>query len=713
MTQPPVGQPSDSRYTDALNTLERFSKSANIAFDSVLALRTLGEAANSIPGDDWLAWSRRLVEVGETLNLRIRSVEATFDEAMKFVRNGTPVATCIEHEDGLVWITATASNGRKVKVITSDDERDRWVTASSLRRQLGLVSSTSEARWSIGQPALSCSADIDNAPEKPIPPMRRLFRLMLPERGDLWVVVVFSLVAGLLALASPVAVEALVNSVQFGQVFQPVLVLSILLFVFLAFGAAMKLMITLIVEILQRRLFVRVIEDLAYRLPRIRQSALDDKNGPEMVNRFFDVVTVQKAVSSLLLDGIALVLQTLIGMVVLAFYHPFLLGFDVVLLVVIAFIVFGLGYGAVKTAVKESKAKYAVAEWLEELAKNPSTFKMNSGTQFALDRADLLAVSWLEARRKHFMILIRQIGFSLGLQAVAATVLLGLGGYLVIIRELTLGQLVAAELIVMVIVGSFAKIGKHMETFYDLLASTDKLGQLFDLPVETHNRLYHLREPGPAAISVENVSYSYFGRSAVKGLSVELKPGEIVGLRGLAGSGKTTLIDLITGIRQPSSGRVMLDGIDIRELRPDSLREHLAVAGAPGIFHGTLEENIHLNRTSIRSSDVRDALEFVGLLEEVSQLPNAMTTQLQSGGAPLTSGQAARLGIARAIVARPRLLVIDGAFDSLADATVQDIMQRLAAEDCWTVLIASNRDEVLEACERQISLSPPVASAAG
>ena len=238
-------------------------------------------------------------------------------------------------------------------------------------------------------------------------------------------ILVFSLVVGVLTLASPIAVEALVNTVAFGQYLQPVIVLALILFTFLAFAAAIRGLIVYVVEIIQRRLFVRVVEDLAYRLPRVQQQALDREYGPELVNRFFDVVTVQKVVATLLLDGIAIVLQTAIGMAVLAFYHPFLLGFNLVLLFSIGFVVFGLGQGAVTTAVRESVSKYAVGAWLQELTRSPTAFKLHGGSQFALDRADQLAIDWLIARRAHFRILMRQILFALGLQAVAATALWG------------------------------------------------------------------------------------------------------------------------------------------------------------------------------------------------------------------------------------------------------------------------------------------------
>ncbi len=585
-----------------------------------------------------------------------------------------------------------------------------WMSVRRLRKALGLESLGSPARWIIGQAALGCQppshSATDSSDGKPLPPLMRLWGLVRPEKQDLWVVMIFSLVVGVLALATPIAVEALVNTVAFGRYLQPVVILALILSTFLAFAAAMRGLITYVVEIFQRRLFVRVVEDLAYRLPRVQQDQFDQKYGPEAVNRFFDIATVQKTAAALLLDGVAILLQTMIGMAVLAFYHPFLLGFDVVLLAMIVFIIFGLGRGAVTTAIKESKAKYAIAAWMQELARHPTAFKLNAGYQFALDRADQLAVNWLENRRAHFSVVIRQILFALVLQVIAASALLGLGGWLVILGELTLGQLVAAELIVMMIVGSFAKLGKHMESFYDLLASVHKLGQLFDLQVEAHDKLFHLQEGEPARVEVRSVSYKFKGTGGLAGCDLELLPGESVALTGAAGSGKTTLIDLLSGLRSPSSGHIEMDGIDLRELRPDSLREHLAVARSIEIFQGTVDENVHLNRPNVRASDVRDALKTVGLLDAVLNLPDGLNTVLQTNGAPLTHSQAIRLMLARAIVGRPRLLLIDGTLDSLPDNVITRVLPRLIADETpWTLLVATGKRAIMAVCDRVVDLS--------
>jgi ABC-type bacteriocin/lantibiotic exporter with double-glycine peptidase domain len=698
---------------DALAILEEFSTAAQLRFDRTMAARGLGEAERVIPGNDLEACSRRLVEVGESIDLRVQSLFCSLDEALAFVRQGMPIAAGIERPDGAVrWLLVGEVRGRRVRVKDLEAGSDRWMSRRGLLRRFGARVSNEPRLWVIGQSALACKAVSDSGHSDgsahPVSPARRLSRLILPEKKDLWVILVFSIIDGVLLLATPIAVEALVNTVAFGRYLQPIIILAILLFTFLAFAAALRGLLFYVVEILQRRLFVRLVADLAYRLPRTRGNAFDNAYGPELANRFFEIATVQKITSTLLLDAVSIVLQTFLGMALLAFYHPFLLGFDIVLLALILFITFGLGRGAVKTAVKESKAKYEVGAWLEELVRHPTAFRLPSGHQFALDRSDRLTIDYLDARKKHFRIVLRQLLFALGLQALAATTLLGLGGWLVILGQLTLGQLVAAELIVTIIVGSFAKMGKHLESFYDLLASVDKLGHLFDLPTERHDKLFHLRDDTAAEVAVRQVSYGYNtrnGHEVLHDVSFEIKPGERLALTGPSGAGKSTLVDLLSGVRQPASGHVELDGIDLRELRGDSLREHVSVGRSIEIFNGTIDENVHLNRPQTSAQDVREALAAVGLVDEVLKLPEGLNTVLQSDGTPLSTTQALRLMLARAIVDHPRLLLIDGTLDSLPDDTLRALLANLFGQERHrTTLIATGRQAVIDHCDRVVTL---------
>ena len=657
--------------------------------------RALEEAAAAWPVGSEDRWWKWLVEAAKSLGLKCKIVDCTFDQLAEMAREGARIVTRVGEERR--WKAIARTRGRRFQVLRPLRDQNRiWVNSRRLRGLLESQDRDGVTRCLVLEPSLAGTRQptVDSHQRTPLD---RLLALLRPEAGDLWIILVFALITGVLALATPLAVETLVNTVAFGRLLQPVVILALMLLAFLTFSAALRALQTYVVEIIQRRLFARVAADLSYRLPRTELEALDGKSGRELVNRFFDVVTVQKVSAQLLLDGVSLVLGALIGMSVLAFYHPWLLGFDVVLLALIAFVILVLGRGAISTSIKESKSKYQIAAWLEDVVGCPTTFRYNGAAEFVMDRADRLTYEYLSARKKHFRVLMRQVVFALGLQAVASTVLLGLGGWLVITGQLTLGQLVAAELIVTVIVGSFAKLGKHMESFYDLLAAVDKLGVLFDLPLERQDGMLTLSDDRPADVRFSGVSYSAsHGHAGVKNVTIDVPGGERLILAGASGNGASQMLDLLYGSRTPTAGHISINGIDPRDLRPDALRKYVALARDVEVFSGTVAENVHLERPDVSTNDVRDSLEAVGLLEVVLQLPEGLDTPLVEGGFPLTADQSRKLMLARAVVGRPRLLLVDGLLDALPDDDVEALTETLfESQQPWTLVVVTGRETVV------------------
>ena len=546
-----------------------------------------------------------------------------------------------------------------------------------------------------------------------VSPFRRLVSILRPEAVDIVVVALFSLVVGILSLATPIMVEALVNTVAFGRYLQPLFILSIMLFTFLGFAAVLKGLQTYIAEMMQQRIFVRIVSLLAERLPRVNREAFAGGHGPELLNRFFEVITVQKSAAYLVLDGIAIVITAFIGMLVLAFYHPFLLGFDLVLIAAVLIAVFALGRGAVGSAIDESYKKYAVASWLQQLALYPTTFKMAGGLPQSLNKADELAVAYVEARRAHFRVLFRQVAFTLGLQAVAAACLLGIGGFLVINGQLTLGQLVASELIVVVVVGSFAKLGKHMESYYDLLAACDKLGHLLDLPTERSSGIAPPRQPCGAKVQFHGVQLALGGNRRTPEIAMLVEPGERVALTGPAGSGKSSLLELLYAHQEPAHGYVEYDSLDLRSLSPSRLREQVALVNGIEILEGTIAENVHLQRQHVDHQKLRAVLEAVGLWEEIMAMDDGLETRLALGGGILSNSQAIRLMLARAIAGQPRLILVDSILDQLSEPHLRLAFDALSPSDrSSTVILVTSRDTLLESCDRTIPIlaAPGIAS---
>jgi putative ABC transport system ATP-binding protein len=551
-------------------------------------------------------------------------------------------------------------------------------------------------------------------------PWDRFWALMQPERSDLWVVVVYAVLVGLLSLAVPVAVQALVNTVAFGVLRQPVLVLTTLVLMGLVFAGIFRAAQVHVVEVLQRRIFVRAAVDTASRLAQSQVSAFDGRSGPELVNRFFDVLTLQKSAATLLLDGLGIALQVIIGALLMAFYHPILLAFDVVLMGVLAFNILVLGRGGVDTSKAESQAKYEVVAWLEQLAGHNAAFHCAGGRAFASLRVQYLCAEYIRARRSHFRIVMRQTVAMLTLHAVASAALLGVGAFLVMERQLTLGQLVAAELIVSAMLAGISKLGKYLETFYDLVTAADKLGYLIDLPLERVGG----EEPkgsGPMAFECRGVSFSYEpphdphhddhhrahqAHTILHGLSLRGEPGQSVGVWGEQCSGKSTLVELLLGYRSPSEGLIFFDGVDQRELRLDGLRSHVALVRGVELFDGTITENVRAGRSYLGPEEIRRAIEFVGLLPVVQTLPEGMRQRILPQGGPLSDSQALLLSLARAVAGSPRMLVLDGTLDGLSLDQQDTLLRRLADPSMpWTLLLLTRHRHLAVRCRHSFLLT--------
>lgn len=540
-------------------------------------------------------------------------------------------------------------------------------------------------------------------------PMQRLRHLLAVERGDLWVVVGYSAAIGLLALVTPVAVQVLVNQISFAVLLQPVVIMTAFVLVGWGLSGLLRVLQIAVVELLQQRLFVRAAADLAVRLPAVQISAWTRGHGPELVNRFLDIVTVQKSAAGLLLDALGIVLQSVMGLLVLAFYHPLLLAFDVALIACILLVVWGLGRHGTSTSIAESRAKYAVVDWLWEVARNPLLFK--SETHRVIFRADALLGSYVAARRRHFRVVLRQIGGALALQALGSAALLGLGGALVIAGQLTVGQLVAAEIIVSGVLAGIAKLGKHLESYYDLMAALDKLGHLEDLPLERGGGVPASSGGCPgAALRLHEVQAGHEAeRPVLQGISLTVQPGDKVAIVGSRGSGKSLLCELLLGLHAPASGLIEFDGQELRSLSLESLRSQVMLLRCSELITGTIVENLVGGRTDRTPGELRTALQAVDLWDELCARPGGLDSPLESEARTLSAGQKRRLAVARVLLHRPRLLLID---DGPA-FSAEELVPLCAPSSPWTVLLFTHSgDPALALCQELYLLAGGTLAAA-
>lgn len=607
--------------------------------------------------------------------------------------------------EGLAVLSA-ARGGARVVELGSEIGPSTWSRAG-LRDWLGLSDDRATVTWVVAEATASLGGMRTADGAARMEPYHRLRALLGNERRTLWIALVYSVVIGLLSLVAPVAVQSLVNTIAFGSSRQPLLVLTLFVLVALSFSTVMNAGRAFVIEVMQRSIFARVASDVTWRLVRVRADAFDRFHGPELVNRFFDTVTVQKSAALLLIDGLSIVMQTTIGLLLLALYHPWLLAFDILLVAAMLGIVFGLGRGAVHSSIKESKAKYALEAWLEQIAAHLVTFKSAGGATLAFERSHDLLEDYLTYRAAHFRILIRQIVGAFALQAIASAALLGIGGWLVINRQLTLGQLVASELVVTLMLSAFAKFGKQLEVFYDLSAAIDKLGDLVDLPLEDAGGTATLPTGGPVAVQLRDATLHFSG-AAPPALTIDrldIPAGHRLGITGSHGAGKSTLADVLFGLRHLSRGVVLIDERDTREIALDEWRSAVALVRHVELFPGTVAHNIRLG-SDVSEERIIEALRVVGLLAELRALPNGLETVLQPHGRPLSHRQACRLMLARAMVHEPRLLIVDGLLDQLDRGNERDqVIDALFADAApWTLLCVTEQADLLARCSRVVRL---------
>ena len=536
-------------------------------------------------------------------------------------------------------------------------------------------------------------------------PVQRVLKLVTFEKQDILLLFYLTLVYGVLGIATPVAVQTMVNIVTMGGVLQPLYVVGLILFCLLALSGAIYAIESFIVELIQRRVFVRHSLLIAQNTQQIHISVYDQHNPVELVNRYFDIQTVQKSVATLLTVGLTALLQGLIGSLVLLFYSLYFGILVILMLMVLWAVVFLLGKQAEITALKESKAKYDMAAWLENIARNKWLSKFYGAKQRTTANTEVLAQNYLGARVKHFRVLMMQLIGAVGMYAVIGTGMLILGGTLVIKGQINLGQFVAAELIIFGVLSAFVRFVTKLEYFYDLLAAVDKLGVLETLPVESSGT-HQPHDDGYAPLKVVDLSFSHPSQPPlIKRLSFELQRGQSLAILGELGSGKSTLLELITGLRQPEQGYVSYRGIDVRQLNLDHLRDQIGIANKVEWQHGSILENLRLNRADITLDAMTEVLQVLGLWDDISKLPQGIDTTLTDYGAPMTYTQLQRLMLARAIIGRPHLLVIDGLLDSLGQHELHQVLtllQRQQAE--WMLIVTTRFQHIAQQFQQVIAL---------
>ena len=503
-----------------------------------------------------------------------------------------------------------------------------------------------------------------SAEGSPRGPVSRLLRVADIQRSEWTVIFVYAAALGVLSLAVPMAVQAIVNYAVMGGIVQPVVAISVLLTAALAGTVLLRALQTQVVEMLQRRMFRRVVMMLCDHLPRIRLRTWRERGASETYNRYFDLFTVQKATVSLLVDALDAFVVAVVGIIVLAFYHPALLAFDLLLILSLTVFLWLTGRGAIATSIGESKAKYRVAEWFQAHARQYEIAKFPRRQAYARQELVERAANYLERRDDHFRIFLRQLVCAWSIQAVAMVTLLVIGTWLVTENQLSIGQLVAAELIVTALAASIRKLALKAEIFYDAVAAGEKVHQLLELELESEDVIDPVAEVRDQTRVLENVCAT---ASRAAPLTARLEPGEHYFVLAPVDE-SNGLAAVLAGLERPASGQFTVGGYDIRDVTLSAVRAATHYVTYPRSRVQTIEDCL---RTAGATSDSKahwQALREVGLESFVRNLPDGLDTLLGSRGEPLSRRQLVLLQFAEALIGHEPVLLVDTVIDELPTA---------------------------------------------
>ena len=540
-------------------------------------------------------------------------------------------------------------------------------------------------------------------------PGQRLWRLLGSERRHIAYLYVYAALTGLVSLTLPLGVQSVIGFVSSGAVSTSLVVLVGFIVAGTLLVGGLQVMQVYLVEFMQQRLFARLALDFAVRLPRVRTEALGGQYLPELMNRLLDVPTLQKGLATLLVEVSAAALQILFGLLLLSFYHPLFIVFGLVLLALLALLLRLTSPRGLRTSLAESHYKYRVVAWLEDVARTVHTFRHPPQQGLALRRTDDLVEGYLAARQSHFRVLLAQYWGFVIFKTLITAGLLSLGCWLLLSKQLNIGQFVAAEIVILLVINAVEKVLLKLDVVYDALTALDKIGHVLDLPVlPSAPASGTLASDGPGlAVALHGFSYAYPAatKPAVQSLTLAIGAGEHVGLTGFDGSGKTSLLRVLAGLLDGFTGVVAYDGQALQDLPAAALGRAVGDnMSHQQLFEGTLLENLTLDQPDLGPDNVAWALDLVGLRDDVYARPLGLRTPL-GVSAPLTDSTRQKLLLARALVRRPRLLLLDGLLPGVEPAERHRILDRLLAPaHPWTVVLASSDPRVLARCPRLLVL---------
>lgn len=543
--------------------------------------------------------------------------------------------------------------------------------------------------------------------ENELTAIKRFWNLLSLYRKEIYLIYLYAVLNGLVNLSLPLGIQAIINLIQGAQISTSWTILVIFVLIGIFITGIFQVLQLRIVENIQQDIFARASFDFAVRIPKIKLLNLDKIHAPELVNRFFDTLTIQKGLPKILIDFSLALFQVVFGLVLLAIYSPYFIFLGLFLCFIVWLLFKITGQKGLETSIDESTFKYKIAHWLEEIARTNKSFKLNTHSQFHLDKTDDISFNYLEAREKHFSVILKQFKYFVGFKVLLAAGLLVLGSLLVFSEQMNMGQFVASEIIIILIINSIEKIIRIVETIYDVLTALEKIGYVTDLELDNESGLSIREDIKGIEIEALNLEFAFpdMNQKLIKDLSFKIPIGSKVLITGESGTGKSTLLSLIAGFYDFDDGEILFNDIPIKNYDKDDLYKIIGFYfPANLLFEGSILENITLGR-KVEDEKVFEVINKLKLREFIVKQPRGMHGFVDPEGRRLPRSIVQKILIARAIIHQPKLLIMEYPLQFVEQNEKNEIIDYiLSEENNWTALVVSDYDYWTKKCTQTIEL---------
>jgi ATP-binding cassette subfamily B protein len=546
-----------------------------------------------------------------------------------------------------------------------------------------------------------------------IKPFKRLWDLVLTDRSDIGAIYFYAMLSGVVNLSLPLGIQAIISFVLGASMVTSIYVLITLVVVGVAAVGFMQINQMKIIEKVQQKIFTRYAFEFADKIPRFDLMKTDGFYLPEKVNRFFDVLSVHKGISKLLLEVPVASIQIVFGLALLAVYHPFFISFGLVLLVVLSLIFRLTGADGLKTSLKESVHKYKTVGWLEEMARITNPFKLSYDAHFNLTSTDRNVNEYLQSRTEHFGVLLFQYK-TLVITKVAITLAMLAGGsYLLLEQQLNVGEFIAAEIVVLTVINAVEKLIVNLDSVYDVVTGLEKLAGVTENLSEQEGNINYDSSNKSIGIDLIDFSFSFpNGKKIFNDVNIHIPPGSLVGVHANGMSGKSTFLKILAGHFQQFSGSFLINKVPLKNYRLASLRNKVSLyLNEKDIFIGSVLENILVGRNQISTAEIMSLSVNTGLSGFLDALPEGFETQVAPNGKNLPNQYIKRICLLRALLDNPILLLMEDPWEGLTGAEKQNMIEYFSSRgNQATVVIATSDADFLKRCDYHIVLSNATAT---